>query len=79
MRIVDVITSVFLILGGINFGLMGFFDFNLFSAVFGEGSGILRVIYALVGLCALYEFGSLTIGLKETKERWCHTMAEVKH
>lgn len=79
MKALDIVTNVLLLVGGINFGLMGFFDFNLLAAIFGEGSGVLRVIYAFVGLSALYDVGSLTLGFKETRERWCHTLAEVKH
>lgn len=79
MKTFDIIASVLLVIGGINMGLIGFFGFNLLAAIFGEGSAIYHVIYALVGLSALYDIGSLTFGLKATQERWCHTMAEVKH
>jgi uncharacterized membrane protein YuzA (DUF378 family) len=40
------------LLSVINWGLIGFFDYNLVEAIFG-GPGA-RVIYAIVGLCALY-------------------------
>ncbi|MDD6327492.1 MAG: DUF378 domain-containing protein [Eubacteriales bacterium] len=42
------------IIGAINWGLIGFFDFNLVSAVFGEASALSRIIYGLVGLTGLY-------------------------
>lgn len=46
------------IIGAINWGLIGFFNFNLVDAIFGGGSreqvgGLSRVIYALVGLAGL--------------------------
>ena len=46
------------IVGAVNWGLIGFFNFNLVDAIFGGGSaeetsGISRVIYALVGLAGL--------------------------
>ena len=46
------------IVGAVNWGLIGFFNFNLVDAIFGGGSaeetsGISRVIYALVGLSGL--------------------------
>lgn len=43
-----------LVIGGINWGLIGFFGFDLVAAIFGEFTGLTRVIYALVGLSALY-------------------------
>ena len=41
------------IIGAINWGLIGFFDFDLVSALFGEMTLITRIIYALVGLSAI--------------------------
>lgn len=79
MKILDIVSGVLLAIGGINMGLIGFFNFNLFAAIFGEGSAVYHVVYALVGLSALYDIGSLSFGWKATQGRWCHTMAEVKH
>ncbi len=79
MKTLDIITSVLLVIGGLNMGLIGFFGFNLLAAIFTEGSAIYHLIYALVGLSALYEIGSFAFGFKEVQHRWCHTMAEVKH
>ena len=43
------------IIGAINWGLVGFFQFDLISAIFGGMSAwISRVIYALIGLAGLY-------------------------
>lgn len=42
------------IIGAVNWGLIGFFDFNLVSFLFGSMSWVSRIIYALVGLCGLY-------------------------
>ena len=42
------------IIGAINWGLIGFFDFNLVSGIFGDATAFTRVIYALVGLSGLY-------------------------
>ncbi|RJP77069.1 MAG: DUF378 domain-containing protein [Candidatus Zixiibacteriota bacterium] len=42
------------IVGGLNWGLIGIFDFNLVAAIFGSMSILSRIIYALVGLSALY-------------------------
>jgi uncharacterized protein len=54
-------TKIFLviaIIGAVNWGLIGFFNFNLVDAIFGGGSaeetsGVSRVVYALVGLAGL--------------------------
>jgi uncharacterized membrane protein YuzA (DUF378 family) len=45
---------VLIVIGGINWGLVGFFDYNLVDSLFGMGSVLARVVYALVGLGALY-------------------------
>ena len=46
------------IIGAINWGLIGFFNFNLVSFLFGSMSWISRIIYAIVGLCGLYLFSA---------------------
>ena len=44
-----------MIIGGINWGLIGFFNYNLVSGIFGAQLAVVsRVIYAIVGLAALY-------------------------
>lgn len=51
---------ILLIIGGINWGLVGFFNYNLVSAVFGGSLLIIsRIIYAVVGLAALYAISFL--------------------
>ena len=45
---------VLVLIGGLNWGLVGFFDWNLVDALFGEGGALSRIIYAVVGLAALY-------------------------
>jgi uncharacterized protein len=51
---VDLIALILVIVGGLNWGLVGLLDFNLVAALFGEGSALSRIIYILVGLAALY-------------------------
>ena len=41
------------IIGAVNWGLIGFFNFNLVSFLFGS-NWFSRILYALVGLCGLY-------------------------
>lgn len=45
------------IIGAVNWGLIGFFNFNLVAFLFGSMSWLSRIIYALVGLCGLYLIG----------------------
>ncbi len=49
----DWVAFVLVIIGGINWGLVGLFNYNLVDAIFGFG-GIARTIYVLVGLSAIY-------------------------
>lgn len=54
MKVLNGVCLTIAIIGAINWGLIGFFDFNLVSAIFGDASAFTRVIYALVGLSGLY-------------------------
>lgn len=46
---------ILMIIGGLNWGLVGFFNYNLVSSVFGTNLVIIsRIIYAIVGLAAIY-------------------------
>ena len=42
------------LIGAVNWGLIGFFNFNLVALIFGSMSWISRIIYGLVGICGLY-------------------------
>lgn len=42
------------IIGAVNWGLIGFFRFDLVAFLFGEMSWLTRIIYALVGISGLY-------------------------
>lgn len=54
MTAVDWIAMTLLIVGGLNWGLVGLFSFDLVATVFGVMSPVSRVIYILVGLSAAY-------------------------
>jgi uncharacterized membrane protein YuzA (DUF378 family) len=79
MKTLDVIGTVLLLIGALNWGLVGFFGFNLVTAVFGEAAAVSRLIYAVIGLAALYEIGCFTFGLRETQHRWCETLGTIRH
>lgn len=55
MKNLEFILFVLLIVGGINWGLVGAFNYNLVTTVLGDGSTTTRVVYALVGIGALIE------------------------
>ena len=50
----DIVALILIIIGGINWGLVGFFNFNLITFIFGTASIIARSIFAIVGLAAIY-------------------------
>ena len=55
MKAVNAVALLLIIIGGVNWGLVGFFDFNLVDTLFGAGSALARVVYAVVGLAAVYK------------------------
>lgn len=50
----DWVALVLLIIGGLNWGLVGLFTFDLVAAIFGEMSVLSRIIYILVGISAIW-------------------------
>jgi uncharacterized protein len=55
MRILNIIAWALVIIGAVNWGLVGAFDFNLVSAIFGSNTALAaRIVYILVGLAGLY-------------------------
>ena len=54
MKVIDTIALVLIIIGAINWGLVGIFNFNLVDAIFGAMSIISRIIYILVGISGLW-------------------------
>ncbi len=54
MNAIDWIALVLMIVGGINWGLIGFFNFDLVASLFGQMTAVSRAVYALVGVAAVY-------------------------
>ena len=71
MKTLDVIAFALLVIGGLNWGLVGIFRFDLVAAIFGEMSILARVVYALVGLAAVYD----GLSWKAIQHRWMGTTA----
>ena len=53
MNILQKVCLVFTLIGAINWGLVGIFEFNLVTAIFGDMTVASRIVYALVGICGL--------------------------
>lgn len=54
MGILGWVAFVLVIVGALNWGLVGIASFDLVAAIFGDMSMIARVVYSLVGLSAIY-------------------------
>lgn len=50
----DWLALILLVVGGLNWGLVGILDFDLVATIFGDMSTIARIVYAVVGLSAIY-------------------------
>jgi uncharacterized membrane protein YuzA (DUF378 family) len=50
----SIIALLLLIIGGLNWGLVGLFNFDLVAAIFGGGSILARIVYIVVGAAAIY-------------------------
>ena len=54
MKIIDKIALVLIIIGAINWGLIGLFKFDLVATIFGQMSVVSRIVYTLVGISGLW-------------------------
>lgn len=66
MKTLDILAAVLLVVGGINWGLVGLADFDLVATVFGPMSAPSRLVYALVGFAAVYQAALLPV----IQRRW---------
>ena len=66
MRTIDVIAAILLVVGGINWGLIGLFNFDLIEALFGSAPIFIKIVYSLVGIAAVYQI----VSLKGIQTRW---------
>jgi uncharacterized membrane protein YuzA (DUF378 family) len=67
MNAIDWIAMTLLIIGGVNWGLVGLFGFDLVATLFGDMTPISRLVYVLVGLSALYSiYTALKVGTDHT-------------
>ena len=59
MKALNLITLILLIVGGLNWGLVGAFEWDLVAALFGPGYLVSRAVYVLVGLSAVWQLATL--------------------
>ncbi len=66
MKTLDTIVAVLLVIGGLNWGLVGFFSFDLVKTLLGDMTLLSRVVYILVGVSAIYQ----ALQWKAIQKRW---------
>jgi uncharacterized membrane protein YuzA (DUF378 family) len=64
---IDWIALILVIIGGLNWGLVGLLNFNLVTLIFGEMTILTKIIYIIVGLAALYTIYSLAKATKSSR------------
>lgn len=69
MKQIDVVAAVLLVVGGLNWGLVGAANFDLVATLFGSMSPLSRLVYVLVGLAAVYQ----AIQWRGIQRRWLMT------
>lgn len=70
VKVIDYIALILVLVGAINWGLVGFFSFDLVCVIFGDMTIISRIIYALIGIAGLYAlsfFGRLEQTMQDTE------------
>ena len=72
MNSLNVIALILLIIGGLNWLLVGLFEFDLVAAIFGgevgDKSALSRIVYVVVGLCAIYALRFIPFVKKDNAE-----------
>jgi uncharacterized protein len=66
MKSIDVVVATLLVVGGLNWGLVGLLHFDLVATLLGDATMLSRLVYTVVGLCALYQ----VIQWKAIQRRW---------
>lgn len=59
MKTLNTISLILVIIGAVNWGLVGLFEFNIVSVLFGTFSAITRIIYCLIGIAGLVSISLL--------------------
>jgi uncharacterized protein len=66
MKIVDVVAAILVVVGALNWGLVGALHFDLVATLFGSGSLLSSIVYVLVGLAGLFQ----VVQWRAIQRRW---------
>lgn len=66
MKALDVVIAALLVIGGLNWGLVGLFSFDLVASILGDMTLLSRIIYIVVGISAVYQ----ALQWKAIQKRW---------
>jgi uncharacterized membrane protein YuzA (DUF378 family) len=72
MKAINLVTLLLVIVGGLNWGLVGLFSFDLVAAIFGSGSALSRIVYILVGASAVWQLVPFTKAISADEPRALH-------
>lgn len=67
METIQKIALVFTIIGALNWGLIGLFDFNLVAMIFGDMTMLSRIVYTIVGITGIINIGIFLYHFDEHK------------
>jgi uncharacterized protein len=72
MKAINLVTLLLVVVGGLNWGLVGLFSFDLVAAIFGSGSLLSRIVYVLVGPSAAWQLVPFTKAISTDEPRALH-------
>lgn len=68
MKKLDVFAALLVVVGALNWGLVGTMNFDLVATLFGDGSALSRVVYGLVGAAGIFQ----ALQWKAIQQRWAN-------
>jgi len=66
MKSIDVLAAILVVVGALNWGLVGLFGFDLVATLFGQATILSRIVYVLVGLSGAFQ----AVQWKAIQRRW---------
>jgi len=66
MKTLDVVAAILVVVGALNWGLVGLFQFDLVAAIFGDAAFLSRIVYVVVGLAGAFQ----AVQWKAIQRRW---------
>ncbi len=67
MKNIDLITLILIVVGGLNWGLVGLLNIDLVAALFGSSTFLSSLVYTLVGISAIYHLAAMKAVRKRIK------------